>query len=182
MQALEENTSTQLLSHLDAAYNLARWLTRDEHDAEDVVQESYMRAHSRFSPFKGGNGRAWLLTIVRNCSYDLLKRNGARNQDCEFDEEIHATTSMCSYEPEAALMGLERVNLVRNALTDLPTEQREILILREMEELSYSEIASATGVPLGTVMSRLSRARIQLQQNLMAQAPSLIAARGVNCS
>jgi RNA polymerase sigma-70 factor, ECF subfamily len=94
MQSLDESASTQLLPHLDAAYNLARWLTQDEHDAEDVVQESYMRAHRRFSTFKGGNGRAWLLTIVRNCSYDLLKRNGARNLECAFDEEIHAISSI----------------------------------------------------------------------------------------
>jgi RNA polymerase sigma-70 factor (ECF subfamily) len=182
MQSLEETTGNQLLSHLDAAYNLARWLTRDEHDAEDVVQESYMRAFRRFSTFKGGNGRAWLLTIVRNCSYDLLKRNGARNVDCEFDEEIHATNSMFSHDPEVALMGQERTALVRNALADLPTEQREVLVLREMEGLSYNEIASATGAPLGTVMSRLSRARYQLQLNLIAKAPSLSTATGVSCA
>jgi RNA polymerase sigma-70 factor (ECF subfamily) len=172
MQSLDESASTQLLPHLDAAYNLARWLTQDEHDAEDVVQESYMRAHRRFSTFKGGNGRAWLLTIVRNCSYDLLKRNGARNLECEFDEEVHAVSPIRTPDPEVAIIGHERTALVRNALADLPTEQREILVLREIEELSYREIASAMNIPLGTVMSRLSRARIQLQSNLVGQVDS----------
>jgi RNA polymerase sigma factor (sigma-70 family) len=169
MQTQEESAQVQLLSHLDAAYNLARWLTRDDHDAEDIVQEAYMRAYKRFSTFTGGSGRAWLLTIVRNCSYDLLRRNGTRSRDDAFDEEVHITSTTNSYEPEAVLLREERAELVRNALAGLLPEHREILILREMEELSYSEIASTMGVPLGTVMSRLSRARNRLQQNLAAQ-------------
>lgn len=170
MQPQEENARVQLLHHLDAAYNLARWLTRDDHDAEDIVQEACMRAYRSFPTFTVGNGRAWLLTIVRNCSYDLLRRNGTRSRDDTFDEEVHtmSTTSACN--PEAALLREERAELVRNALTDLPPEHREILILREMEELSYSEIASTMGVPLGTVMSRLSRARDRLRRNLASQA------------
>jgi RNA polymerase sigma factor (sigma-70 family) len=166
MQLQQETARVELLGHLDAAYNLAHWLTRDDHDAEDIVQEAYLRAYKRFSTFTGQNGRAWLLTIVRNCSYNLLKRNGTRSRDDAFDEQIHTmyTTSAC--DPEAALLREERAELVRNALTDLPPEHREILILREMEGLSYSEIASMMGVPLGTVMSRLSRARDRLQQNL----------------
>ena len=169
MQLQEESEEVQLLSHLDAAYNLARWLTRDAHDAEDMVQEAYMRAYKRFSTFRGGNGRAWLLSIVRNCSYDLLKRNGARTCDDSFDEEgyIMKTTSTC--DPEAALLREERAERVRNALADLLPEHREILILREMEELSYREIASIIGVPMGTVMSRISRARNRLHQNLAPQ-------------
>lgn len=166
MQPQEESARVQLLSHLDAAYNLAHWLTRDDHDAEDIVQEAYMRAYKRFSTFSGGNGRAWLLTIVRNCSYDHLRRNGTRSREDAFDEEMHTISTASAYDPEAALLREEKAELVRNALTNLPPEYREILILREMEGLSYSEIASTMGVPLGTVMSRLSRARNRLQQNL----------------
>jgi len=169
MQPQEESARVQLLRHLDAAYNLAHWLTRDDHDAEDVVQEAYMRAYHRLATFRGGNGRAWLLTIVRNCSYDLIRRNGTRSRDNPFDEEVHTMSTTSAYDPEAALLQEERAELVRNALTDLPPEHREVLILREMEGLSYSEIASIIGVPLGTVMSRLSRARNRLQQNLAAQ-------------
>jgi RNA polymerase sigma-70 factor (ECF subfamily) len=166
MQPQEESASVQLLSHLDAAYNLARWLMRDDHDAEDVVQEAYTRAYHRFSTFKGGNGRAWLLTIVRNCSYDFLKRSGTRSQDTPFDEEVHTLSTTNACDPEVALLRDERAEFVRNALMNLPPEHREILILREMEDLSYSEIASTMGVPLGTVMSRLSRARDGLKQSL----------------
>jgi RNA polymerase sigma-70 factor (ECF subfamily) len=169
MQQQEESAEVQLLRHLDAAYSLARWIMRDDHDAEDIVQEAYMRAYKRFSTFTGGNGRAWLLTIVRNCSYDLLKRNGTRSRDDAFDEEVHIVSTRSTRDPEAALLREERAELVRNALTDLPPEHRDILILREMEELSYTEIASRTGVALGTVMSRLSRARSRLQQDLLAQ-------------
>jgi RNA polymerase sigma factor (sigma-70 family) len=166
MQPQEEHARVELLSHLDAAYNLALWLTRGGHDAEDIVQEAYLRAYKHFSTFTGGNGRAWLLTIVRNCSYDLLKRNGTRRRDAAFDERVHTMCTKSASDPEAALLLEERAELVRNALTDLPPAHREMLILREMEGLSYSEIASVTGVPLGTVMSRLNRARNRLQQNL----------------
>jgi RNA polymerase sigma factor (sigma-70 family) len=172
MQPQEAGASVQLLGHLDAAYNLARWLTRDDHDAEDVVQEAYTRAYRRFSTFKGGNGRAWLLTIVRNCSYDFLKRSGTRSQDTPFDEEVHAIGTTNAFDPEVALLREEKAELVRNALMNLPPEHREILILREMEELSYGEIASTMGVPLGTVMSRLSRARDGLKQSLAPRVAS----------
>jgi RNA polymerase sigma-70 factor (ECF subfamily) len=170
MQQQVESAGVPLLRHLDAAYNLARWLMRDDHDAEDMVQEAYMRAYKRFSTFKGGNERAWLLTIVRNCSYDLLKRNGTRTSDDAFDEEGHIVRTTSSCDPEAALLREEKAELVRNALANLLPEHREILILREMEELSYGEIASTIGVPVGTVMSRLSRARNRLQQSLAAHA------------
>ncbi len=169
MQPQDESVRVQLLCHLDAAYNLAHWLSRDDHDAEDIVQEAYMRAYLRFSTFRGGNGRAWLLTIVRNCFYDLIRRNRARNGNKAFDEEVQTICTTSAYDPEAVLLREERAGLVRNALADLPPEHREILILREMEGLSYSEIASVIGVPLGTVMSRLSRARNGIQQNLAAQ-------------
>jgi RNA polymerase sigma-70 factor (ECF subfamily) len=163
----QKESAMALLHHLDAAYNLARWLTRDDHDAEDVVQEAYTRAHYHLSTFRGGDGRAWLLSIVRNCSYDLLRRKRTRNRDDPFDETIHTKSN--AYDPEAALLQEERAELVRNAITDMVPRYREILILREIEELSYGEIASIIGIPSGTVMSRLSRARRRLQQNLAAK-------------
>jgi RNA polymerase sigma factor (sigma-70 family) len=172
METREENEKTELLRHLGAAYNLARWLTRDDHDAEEIVQEAYMRAYKHFSTFTGSNGRAWLLAIVRNCSYDLLKHNGTRCRDDAFDEQVHTTTGTSTYDPEAALLRGEKAELVRNALTELLPDQREILILRELEGLSYNEIATIMAVPLGTVMSRLSRARNRLHQNLTAQLDS----------
>jgi RNA polymerase sigma-70 factor (ECF subfamily) len=168
MQPVEDRAEVQLLSHLDAAYNLARWLVRDTHDAEDIVQEAYMRAYKRFLTFRGGDGRAWLLTIVRNCAYDLLRSNGTVIYGDAFDEEGYIARAPSSCDPEAALLRDEKAEQVRSALENLLPQYREVLILREMEELSYSEIATTLGVPLGTVMSRLSRARIRLHQNLTA--------------
>ena len=157
------------MRHLDAAYNLARWLTRDIHDAEDIVQEAYLRAYKRFSTFRGGDGRAWLLAIVRNCAYDLLRSNGTILYGDAFDDEGHIAKAPSSCDPEATLLREEKAEQVKSALENLLPQYREVLILREMEELSYSEIATTIGVPLGTVMSRLSRARIRLHQNLTAQ-------------
>jgi RNA polymerase sigma-70 factor (ECF subfamily) len=175
LQPQTESSMLQLVHHLDAAYSLARWLIRDEHDAEDAVQEAYARALRHIAGFDGLNGRAWLLTIVRHCCYDFFKRNGMRYQDGTFDEERYATGTT-AYDPETALLEEERAELLRNALTKLPPNYREILVLREFEELSYKEISGIVGVPVGTVMSRLSRARNQLQQNLSTQSrrfPSL---------
>jgi RNA polymerase sigma-70 factor, ECF subfamily len=169
MQPVEERAGVQLLRHLDAAYNLARWLTRDTHDAEDIVQEAYLRAYKRFSTFRGGDGRAWLLAIVRNCAYDLLRSNGTIICGDAFDEEGYIARTPSTCDPEAALLREEKADHVRSALENLIPPYREILILRETEELSYSEIATTIGVPLGTVMSRLSRARIRLHQNLTGQ-------------
>jgi RNA polymerase sigma-70 factor (ECF subfamily) len=156
-----------LVPHLDAAYNLARWLMRNETDAEDLVQEAYLRAFNHFAGFRGGDGRAWLLTIVRNSCYDRLKKNGSRGQDTDFDEAVHSAGQQSS-SPEALLIVEERVELVRDSLAELPAEYREVLVLRELEQLSYREIADIAGIPLGTVMSRLSRARQRLQEYLLA--------------
>jgi RNA polymerase sigma-70 factor (ECF subfamily) len=169
MQPVEERAEVQMLRHLDAAYNLARWLMRDTHDAEDVVQEAYMRAYKRFSTFRGGDVRAWLLAIVRNCAYDLLRSSGSITCGDAFGEEGDVARAPSTCEPEAALLRGEKAEQVRSALENLLPQYREVLILREMEELSYSEIATTIGVPLGTVMSRLSRARIRLHQSLTAQ-------------
>lgn len=154
-----------ILPHLDAAHNLARWLTRNETDAEDVVQEAYLRAFKFFGGFHGENSRAWLLRIVRNTCYTWLQQNRAHEPATEFDEKLH---SVESDNPEIIL--LENVNkqLLKQALEELPPEFREAVILRELEGLSYKEIAVIADVPVGTVMSRLARARQRLQHCLTA--------------
>jgi RNA polymerase sigma-70 factor (ECF subfamily) len=155
-----------LVTHLDAAYNLARWLTRNETEAQDVVQDAYLRAISHFAGFRGGDGRAWLLTIVRNSCYDRLKPKGAWGRNTDFDEAVHSAGCQTP-NPETALLLAERTELVTKSLAELPAHYREVLVLRELEQLSYREIATIAGVPLGTVMSRLSRARQHLEQTLL---------------
>src|SRR5712675_2361794 len=154
-----------MLPHMDAAHNLARWLLRNEQDAQDVVQEAYLRAFRSFSGFHGTNGRAWLLTIVRNTSYTLLKKNRAVDFTTPFDEEIHATGHE-SVSPATILEHSEDSDLIRQAMDELPAEFREILVLRHQEGLSYKEIADIAQIPLGTVMSRLARARDKLKEYL----------------
>jgi RNA polymerase sigma-70 factor (ECF subfamily) len=155
-----------LVPHLDAAYNLARWLMRNETDAEDLVQEAYLRAFSHFAGFRGGDGRAWLLTIVRNCCYDRLKQNGSQGQSTDFDEAVHSAGQQTS-NAETLLILEERAGLLSESLAELPAEYREVLVLRELEQMSYREIANIAEIPLGTVMSRLNRARQQLRQTLL---------------
>jgi len=154
---------TRFLIHLDAAYNLARWLMRNEHDAEDAVQEAYLKAFRRLSGFRGGDGRAWLL--VRDSCYERLQHRGLRDQSA-FDDGIHSV-GRSTTNPETSLLEKENAELLREALAALSPEYREVLVLRELEELSYLEIASITTIPLGTVMSRLSRARKRLQLSLL---------------
>jgi RNA polymerase sigma-70 factor (ECF subfamily) len=157
-----------LLTHLDAAYNLARWLLRNKTDAEDLVQEAYLRAFSHFSGFRGGDSRAWLLAIVRNACYDRLKQKGHSGQNTDFDEAVHSAGRQTSDPETLSILG-ERAEFVRESLAELPAEYREVLVLRELEQLSYREISNIVGIPLGTVMSRLSRARQRLQQRLLAR-------------
>ena len=157
-----------MLPHLDAAHNLARWLLRNEEDAQDVVQEAYLRAFKSFSGFHGSNGRAWLLTIVRNTSYTLLKKNRAVDLTTTFDEEIHAAGHE-SASPATILEHAEDAELIREAMDELPAEFREILALRHQEGLSYKEIADIAQIPPGTVMSRLARARAKLKEYLAAR-------------
>jgi RNA polymerase sigma-70 factor (ECF subfamily) len=154
-----------MLPHLDAAHNLARWLLRNEQDAQDVVQEAYLRAFKSFGGFHGSNGRAWLLTIVRNTSYTLLKKNRAVDLTTTFDEEIHATGHE-SASPATILEHAEDAELIRKAMDELPAEFREILTLRHKEGLSYKEIGEIVKIPAGTVMSRLARARAKLKEYL----------------
>ncbi len=156
-----------MLPHMDAAHNLARWLLRNEQDAQDVVQEAYLRAFKSFSGFHGSNGRAWLLTIVRNTAYTLLKKNRAADLTTTFDEEIHATGHELA-SPAAILEHAEDAELIKNAMNELPADFREILTLRHQEELSYQEIGDILKIPTGTVMSRLARARARLREYLMS--------------
>jgi RNA polymerase sigma-70 factor (ECF subfamily) len=151
------------LQHLDAAYNLARLLVRNAQDAEDVVQESYLRALRAFSTFRGDASRPWFLTIVRNTSFTWLRDNRARADHAEYHEELHVSGGPT---PEGESLGLERVRGVERCVQRLPADFREVIVLREMEELSYKEISEITGVPRGTVMSRLSRARARLAECL----------------
>ena len=153
-----------ILPHLDAAYNLARWLTHDDTDAEDVVQEAYLRAFKFFEGFHGDNSRAWLLKIVRNACYTWLQQNRIHELATEFDEHLHSGESE---NPEIILLGSINTHLLKQALEALPAEFREVVILREFEGFSYKEIAGITEVPVGTVMSRLARARKRLQQCLV---------------
>ncbi|MBV9303993.1 MAG: sigma-70 family RNA polymerase sigma factor [Acidobacteriaceae bacterium] len=154
-----------LLPYVDAAYNLARWLTRSEHDAEDIVQESFLRAMRSFGTFiPGRDARAWLLAIVRNCCRTWLKRKGFDKPLNELDESVPATELWS--DPEAVVIDNMNSQLIRRAVEELPLEYREVLILRELEELSYKEIAQILEIPLGTVMSRLSRSRRELHGRL----------------
>ena len=152
------------LPHLDAAYNLARWLTRDEHAAEDVVQEAFLRAARFFASFRGGDGRPWLLAVVRRVSYDWLQKRGTLPM-MTFDEEVHGQADE-DLNPEHLLIRKGDLQLLERALEELLPEFREAIVLRELEGLSYQEIAAVTGIPVGTVMSRLFRARKQLQLRL----------------
>lgn len=162
-----ERFEQQMLPHLDAAYNLARWLVRSPQDAEDMVQESMLRAVRFFSGFRGGDARAWLLTIVRNCCYSWLGRNRASDLSEEFDETAHSPAQPTP-ESEAVASG-EAVRL-RRALDEIPAQFREAIVLRELEGMSYKEIAHVTGVSIGTVMSRLARGRDRLKTVLVGNA------------
>src|SRR5213592_2947748 len=157
-----------ILPHLDAAHNLAKWLLRNEQDAQDVVQEAYLRAFKSFGGFHGSNGRAWLLTIVRNTAYMLLKKNRAVDLTTTFDEEIHAIGHE-SASPAAILEHAEDAEVITKALDELPAEFREVLTLRHQEGLSYKEIGEIVKIPTGTVMSRLARARAKLKEYLAAR-------------
>ncbi len=156
-----------VLPHLNAAYNLARWLCRNDHNAEDIVQEASLRAFRFFDGFHGEDARAWFLAIVRNAAYTWLQQNRGHEQSVPFDEELHslqasATVTVLSppdSNPEAILARDDDRGLVNRVLEMLPAEFREVLVLRELEDLSYKEISSVAGIPMGTVMSRLARAR-----------------------
>jgi len=154
-----------VMPHRDAAYNLARWILRGRAQAEDVTQEAFLRAYRSFGAFQSGNARAWLLQIVRNSCYTWLEKNRPMELTTEFDEELYPQAGVT---PESlAIAGDNRERLTR-ALEDLPPRFREVLVLRELEGCSYKEIAAITAIPIGTVMSALSRARQQLKISLTA--------------
>jgi RNA polymerase sigma-70 factor, ECF subfamily len=168
MENLLQNFEEVALPHLRAAYNLARWLTRDETDAEDVVQEAYLRAYKHFGSFHGGDGRPWLLAIVRNTCYTWMQHNRSPELTIPLDDELHEIESK-DLNPEALLLQSADTQMVRKALEELPVEFREVIVLRELEGLSYKQIADLAEIPVGTVMSRLARARKRLQQILTNQ-------------
>ena len=162
----------QVLPHLDAAHNLARWLARSSEGADDVVQEAILRAYRSFDGFRGGDAKPWLLAIVRNCfvttvaqarqkMHAPLPEENASNDDAAFMDE--------SPDPELAAVRAQQNRNLDQIVAGLPAEFREVLVLREMEDLSYRDIAQATGAPIGTVMSRLARARRQLRQHIVEQ-------------
>jgi len=155
-----------MIPHLNAAHNLARWLTRNQHDAEDVVQEAYLRAFRFFDGFDPtatqGDGRAWLLAVVRNtCLTWLGRKTAGASAGVEFNEHVHGVTED-GESVEDALVRNAKIESLRNCVEALPLEYREIIVMRELEELSYREISEVAAVPIGTVMSRLSRGRVRL--------------------
>ena len=159
------------LPHLDAAFNLARWLAGNTADAEDVVQDAYLRAYRYFDAFQGGNFRVWLLTIVRNAFMTWVKENRSGRMVFVPDTPLAETADMDETawgskprDPEALLMESIDSETLSRLMAKLPSDYREVLLLREVEDLAYKEIADVTGVPIGTVMSRLSRARLALRK------------------
>ena len=153
------------LPHMDAAYNLARWLMRNDHDAQDVVQEAFLRAFRFAGGFRGGDAKAWLLAIVRNAAFTWMKRNRGESSPAEFDETFH-TEDVAEGGLEAdALKKADRA-MIHSALEELPVEFREVIVMRDLEGLSYKEIAQVAELPIGTVMSRLARARARLARSI----------------
>jgi RNA polymerase sigma factor (sigma-70 family) len=156
----------QVLPHLDAAYRLARWLSRSPSDAEDIVQEAVLRAFRGFDGQRGNDAKAWLLTIVKNCHFTALKQQQRRafvplpeEHDVQDDHAMIATTP----DPESTSIRRDEVRTLDRVMSALPEEQREVLVLREIEELDYRQIATIANIPIGTVMSRLARARAALK-------------------
>lgn len=169
----EKRFQAMVLPHLDSAFNLARWLTRSQQDAEDIVQEAYLRAFKFFDSFHGDDGRAWLLGIVRNTFYTWYQQNKTHAQSTEFEEELHsvqiedaAATQYADNNPEALLIQKNSQRQLQRALEAVSVEFREVMVMRELEDLSYKQIAGIIGIPIGTVMSRLGRGRKQLAEIL----------------
>ena len=153
------------MPHLDAAYNLARWLARNDQDAQDIVQEAYLRAFRFFPAYRGGDARSWIMKIIRNTCYSWLHQNRPLQDATEFDENLFLPDSRVP-NPEEVVLQSDSGTLVRKALEKLPANFREVLVLREIDGMSYKEIAEITGMAAGTVMSSLSRARGRFRQAL----------------
>jgi len=158
------------MPHLDAGYNLARWLTRNSQDAEDVVQDACIRAIKYVGTLRASDARAWFLTVVRHAFYDWCKRNRPAELVADDGTEIELTADSAAIDPEQAALRSAESRLLADAVAELPLAFREVLILRELEDLSYKEIARIANVPIGTVMSRLARARSLLQRSPLVQA------------
>jgi len=156
-----------VLPHLDAAYNLARWLVRDPQNAEDVVQEACLRAVKFFSGYRGGDSRAWLLRIVRNSAYSFLEKSRSADLAEEFDETLHVSPGDPQENVEATLIKSADSQMLQKALERLPVRFREALVLRELEGLSYKEISEVMEIPIGSVMSALARGREQLREEIL---------------
>lgn len=172
----EKRFQAMVLPHLDSAFNLARWLTRSHQDAEEIVQEAYLRAYKFFDGFHGEDGRAWLLGIVRNTFYTWYRQNKSGAVSTQFEEELHSARSAdagsamyADNNPESLLIQKDCQRQMQVALEAISVEFREVMVLRELEELSYRQIAGITGIPIGTVMSRLGRGRKQLAEILAAK-------------
>lgn len=181
MDATDESRrfSEVALPHLDAAYNLARWLSGSASDADDIVQDAYLRAFRFFDSFRGDNARAWLLAIVRNTWFTEWRRRCDAADGTPYDEALHGDERLPGWideigsNPEMLAVRREDAKLVHRVLEQLPVEYREVLVLRELEEMSYRDIAIVAGIPIGTVMSRLARGRHLLSASVLAaQAPA----------
>ncbi len=165
--AIGESFDEVVLPHLDAAYRVASWLMRNKHDAEDAMQEALLRAFRYFRTYTGGNGRAWLLRIVRNVCFARRGRSLRAPSDA-FDEERHSG-GRPACDPETLALQADDVRLIEQAMSSLPVRSRELLVLRELEGLSYRELAAVSGIPMGTVMSTLSRARHAFRRAMESQ-------------
>ncbi len=175
MSDFKARFETEILPHLDAAYSLARWLTRDENAAEDIVQDAYLRAFQYFESYDAKRGdcasRPWLLGIVRNVCYSWFAQNKRSHELIEYAEDADDVAHILDHHgdaktPETILTQVRERTMVNAAIANLAIPYREVLILRELEELSYDDIARIAQIPIGSVMSRLSRARAQLRQDL----------------
>ena len=164
LQSCSRDFEQDALPHFNSAYNLARWLTHNDQDAEDIVQEAYMRAFRSYHGFRGGDARPWLLTIVRNVYYTSLQQSSLERV-VDLDEDAVGVDAHFA-NPEDVLIQSSRGALLRRAIETLATHSREVLILRELDGMSYKQISTILGVPTGTVMSRLSRARASLCQSV----------------
>ena len=183
--ARRERFERLALPHLDAAYNLARWLSGSANDADDVVQDAYLRAFRFFETFDGDNARAWLLAIVRNTWFTEWRRRRPHTDDVSFDEAVANDEPLPGWDehglddPETLIVRREDIRLIHRALDALTVEFREVIVLRELEDMSYRDIATVIGVPVGTVMSRLSRGRQQLGKAVRAMQEDSTDAAGV---
>ena len=160
----------QVLAHLDSAYNLARWITRDAGTARDAVQDGCLRAFRAFDQMQGPNARAWFLAVIRNTCMDLLREQRGRAVEEEYDEDLHGggvAPDGGAITPEDIAAKASDARWLRGCIDALPREYREVVVLRELEELSYKEISAIVDIPIGTVMSRLARGRDLLQQRML---------------